>query len=308
MNSMKTPLVSVIIPVFNRAGLIVRTIESVLAQSITDMEVIIVDDASTDNTGAVVENIGDPRVKYFRLETNGGPSIARNTGVERAEGEYVAFLDSDDEWDTKKLELQLAAIRQQTVPHNVVCYTKVNVIEDTSSYLLPGREKNDDEPVGDFILCGGHGLILTSSIMLPHELAATHPFPVDQTVCEDWDLFLRLEDKGVKWVYVDQPLTTWHNEGRKDRLTLSQYDGSIWLDEHKSYLSKKAQNAFSITGIVLPLIRSRQRKLYSLKLLVTAFPGGDLPLTEFLRLAIKILIPPAPLKRMKTCITFGLKR
>lgn len=104
------PTVSVIIPTYNRADAIGRTIDSVLAQSIDDIEVLIVDDASADGTVDVVESYDDPRVTLVRHETNLGGSAARNTGIEAASGRYVAFLDSDDEWYPRKLERQVGLL------------------------------------------------------------------------------------------------------------------------------------------------------------------------------------------------------
>jgi glycosyltransferase involved in cell wall biosynthesis len=102
-----TPRVSVIIPAYNRAETITTAIRSVQAQSIGDWELLVVDDASTDNTVAVVESILDPRIRLLRQTTNGGPSVARQTGVDAASGEFVALLDSDDEWLPEKLAKQL---------------------------------------------------------------------------------------------------------------------------------------------------------------------------------------------------------
>ena len=304
MEAEEKPLVSVIIPTYNRGELISRTLESALAQSHQNIEVIVVDDASTDNTRTVIERFIDPRIKYFCLEKNSGPSTARNTGVELAQGQFVTFLDSDDEWNSQKIERQLAAIRQQADPGNVVCYTRALIVQDNSTYLLPTRGKYKDEPVGDFILCGSVGLIHTSSLMLALDLALANPFPVDQKIFEDWDLFLRLEERGVNWLYLDQPLITWNNQSREDRLTQSEHDGSLWLEEHKHYLSKNAQNAFSLKGIIRPLIQSRQRKLYSLKLLVYTFPGNDISVTQYLKLMLKIFLSPTIVKQLKAFAPF----
>jgi len=104
------PEISVIIPTYNRAELLKKAISSVLNQTFEDLELIIVDEASTDNTSEVVKDFmeGDNRIKYLRYKTNSGkPSIARNRGIAAAEGEYLAFLDSDDEWLPKKLEMQI---------------------------------------------------------------------------------------------------------------------------------------------------------------------------------------------------------
>ena len=108
------PTVSVVIPTYNRADLLPRAIDSVLDQTHDDLELVVVDDGSTDNTEAVVESYDDPRVRYVAHETNRGANVARNTGIEAADGEYVAFLDSDDEWRPRKLELQLDRVTDGT--------------------------------------------------------------------------------------------------------------------------------------------------------------------------------------------------
>lgn len=104
------PVVSVVIPTFNRAHLIARSLRSVLAQTFTAYEVLVVDDGSSDNTEAVVRSLDDARIRYFWQE-NGGTSAARNRGMREARGEFIAFLDSDDEWLPEKLELQVAHFR-----------------------------------------------------------------------------------------------------------------------------------------------------------------------------------------------------
>lgn len=105
------PLVSVIMPTHNRAHTLPRAIRSVLAQTWDDLELIIADDGSTDGTAALIANIADPRVKYFRHRTNRGAAAARNLGLAYARGDYIAFQDSDDEWLLDKLSMQIEALR-----------------------------------------------------------------------------------------------------------------------------------------------------------------------------------------------------
>jgi glycosyltransferase involved in cell wall biosynthesis len=291
MESEEQPLVSVIIPTFNRAELVRRAVLSVLDQSYENLEVVVVDDASTDSTGEMIQKIDDSRVKYLRLEINCGPAGARNAGVNLACGEFVTFLDSDDSWSAQKTAVQLAALQQQNNPGNVVSYTQATIVgSGVRRYLLPLRGKGEDEPVADYV-CGNEGLIQTSSLMLSRKLALANPFPRDQKNFEDWDLFLRLEAKGVSWLYLDQPLVTWNNDDRSDRLTLSPQDGSAWLDAHKCYMSKNARNAFALKAIVLPLIRQRKRKLYTFKVLMQVLLGSEVSFIRFMKLSIKIFIP-----------------
>ena len=102
-----SPKVSIIIPTYNRADVITRALNSVLAQTETNYEVIIVDDASTDETKQIIESYLDPRIRYLRHDKNKYAAAARNTGMEKATGQYIAFLDSDDEWVPTKLHAQL---------------------------------------------------------------------------------------------------------------------------------------------------------------------------------------------------------
>lgn len=115
--------VSVIIPTYNRAHVVHRSIESALSQTCKDLEVLIVDDGSTDETfDAVKPFFRFPQVRYLRHETNKGHQAARNTGIKNARGDYVAFLDSDDTWIPQKTELQLDAIRKKGADYVVLSW------------------------------------------------------------------------------------------------------------------------------------------------------------------------------------------
>jgi len=106
--------VSVVVPTYNRADVLSRAIDSVLAQTVTDVELIVVDDGSTDDTQDRLRSYDDPRLTVLRHPENRGGSAARNTGIEAATGEYVAFLDSDDTWRPRKLEVQLEALESRS--------------------------------------------------------------------------------------------------------------------------------------------------------------------------------------------------
>jgi len=110
----KNPLVSVIIPVYNREHHIQSSIYSVLNQTYKNLEVIVIDDASTDLTGNKVLEITDSRLKYFKNEKNLGPSFSRNRGIKLAAGSLIAFQDSDDEWYPNKLEIQVSLINKSS--------------------------------------------------------------------------------------------------------------------------------------------------------------------------------------------------
>jgi cellulose synthase/poly-beta-1,6-N-acetylglucosamine synthase-like glycosyltransferase len=107
---MSTPAVSVILPVYNRATTLQQCVATVLAQTFSDWELVAVDDASKDESCAVIEGFKDPRIRLVRHEQNKGPSGARNTGIQAARGKYIALLDSDDEWLPGKLAAQVALL------------------------------------------------------------------------------------------------------------------------------------------------------------------------------------------------------
>ena len=106
-------MISVIIPTHNREKTIKKSIDSVLCQTYNNIEIIVVDDKSTDNTEEVINSIKDNRIKYIKLDENKGACFARNKGIELAQGKYIAFQDSDDEWLPQKLEIQLRYLEEK---------------------------------------------------------------------------------------------------------------------------------------------------------------------------------------------------
>jgi glycosyltransferase involved in cell wall biosynthesis len=137
------PKVSVVIPVFNRPAAVRRAIDSVLAQTCQEFEVIVVDDGSTDDTPAAVLAVSDPRITLMRHAENRGGSAARNTGIRASNGSFVAFLDSDDEWLPTKLERQLESFERSGGALALVYTGTEHVNADgTFSRQIPRRHVN----------------------------------------------------------------------------------------------------------------------------------------------------------------------
>jgi glycosyltransferase involved in cell wall biosynthesis len=116
------PLVSVVIPTYNRASLIEETIRSVITQSYANLEIIIVDDGSTDETESLIQNLNSDQIKYFKIPHSGSFAVVRNFGILKASGNLIAFLDSDDLWEKEKVELQLKALAGSNCDF---CFTQV---------------------------------------------------------------------------------------------------------------------------------------------------------------------------------------
>ena len=133
-------MISVVIPSYNRALLVKRAAESVLAQSYKDLELIVVDDGSIDDTASIIKSLSDSRVRYV-YQKNSGACVARNNGIEHANGEYIAFHDSDDIWRVDKLECQLKYLEANQADvvfcrMNKVC--KGKVVGVVSDYFKEG--------------------------------------------------------------------------------------------------------------------------------------------------------------------------
>jgi len=132
------PLVSIITPSWNVEGLIEETIRSVQSQSFADWELLIADDCSTDTTPEIIAAIGerDPRVKLIRQAKNGGPAVARQAAIDRAQGRYLAFLDSDDLWLPAKLERQLAFAKENKAALSYTAFRRINETNTVTGRLI----------------------------------------------------------------------------------------------------------------------------------------------------------------------------
>lgn len=120
--------VSIITPLYNCSKYLERTIQSVLYQSYPDWELIMVDDCSSDNSLAIARRYSeqDMRINVLELARNSGPAVARNTAIEAAKGRYIAFLDSDDRWQSRKLETQVAFMQERSIAFSYASYEKIN--------------------------------------------------------------------------------------------------------------------------------------------------------------------------------------
>lgn len=301
---MSDALVSVIIPTHDRAHLLLRTLKTVRDQTYPNMEILVVDDASRDDTESVVGNVSDPRVRYIRRTENGGAAAARNTGVAEAHGKYVAFLDSDDEWMPEKLRRQVAVADQMINPEFVV-YSAVFVDTGNARFRLPARGKYVNEAVGDYVLANG-GLIHTSTLLLPAEIMRRMPFSTRYPKHEDWDLFLRLEQRGVNWIYLQNPMAVWNNDVRPGRLTQLHHENSLgWLRDHRTALSQRAQHAFLVTEVASRLIAAQQQQFYALRLVANAVWHRAIAPRKAAKMFLRVVISRRLRRRIRCIVRRG---
>jgi glycosyltransferase involved in cell wall biosynthesis len=202
------PKISVIIPTYNRAHLLPRAIKSVLAQSFKDFELIIVDDASTDNSHEIVKNFKekDKRIKYLKHNKNsGGPPKPKNTGIKISKGKYIAFLDSDDEWFSNKLEKQITLYKKNK--NNNVGLVGCGVI----SINERTKEKRKIEPPTQIEVKSPKILENTiahscSSVIIKKTIFENIGlFDENIKVLDDRDLYIRILEK-YKFLFTQEPL------------------------------------------------------------------------------------------------------
>jgi len=219
-----SPLVSVIIPTYNRAGTVRRAIRSVLSQDYQNFEVLVVDDGSTDETPSLFGgNVEDGRLKFIRLERNVGGAQARNAGLALARGEFIAFLDSDDEWFPSKLTKQLERFRELPEEYGLVY---------CGLLLAHSNRRPEREFVGNasgfFLeellvqnLIGSMSCVMVKKRCL-EQLGGLDPL---MKSCQDWDLYIRLM-KICRFHVVGEPLVR-YSINKEDQWRISNRTGSV---------------------------------------------------------------------------------
>ena len=206
--------ISVVIPTFNRISLVARAIDSVLKQSLNPYEIIVVDDGSDDGTSEMIQN----KYKSIKLiqQQNNGVSAARNNGIKHAKGDWIALLDSDDEWTEKKLENQVDRLIK--TPEYDFCHT--NEIWIRNGVRVNQRKKH--EKYGGYIFdkCLDICRISPSSVLFRKNILDHVGWFDDQLpVCEDYDLWLRITAE-YRILFIDEPLIIKYG-GHDDQLSHS---------------------------------------------------------------------------------------
>jgi glycosyltransferase involved in cell wall biosynthesis len=243
INRTSSGLVSVIIPCFNGARTIRRAVDSVRRQDYPEVEIIVVDDASTDETQEVIAALARPDLRVVRLPQNSGAAAARNAGIDVARGEFIAFLDADDEWLPEKLSVQIAVIAsrpEMSLIASQARFVTVDGVEEDSVYLnsVPARGAEA------WRVLLAYNYIATPTVVARRStLQAIGGFKPALIIGEDQDLWIRLSlvgevgfiDRSLTIVYeqpnslsrrtmlltleVMLPLVRHHYEAQKHRLT-----------------------------------------------------------------------------------------
>ncbi len=204
------PLVSAIMPTYNHAKFIGEAIQSVLNQTYKNFELLIIDNYSEDNTGKIVTSYKDDRIKYFKFRNNGIIAASRNHGIKHAQGEYIAFIDSDDLWLPEKLEKQVIFLNKHT--ECFLVYSK-SFLQQKNGENLYTRPKKKDLKEGKVFkeLFLSNNFILILTVLMKNNIEGTPYFfdeDRDLIAIEDYDLWLNIAKTEIIG-YINEPLTVY---------------------------------------------------------------------------------------------------
>ncbi|WP_130830749.1 glycosyltransferase family 2 protein [[Erwinia] mediterraneensis] len=256
---MKDIRFSIVIPAYNASESIVTTLDCVKAQTYRNFEVIIVDDKSAD--AAELEKVVnseryqelDITLVLSEVKLNGAG--ARNKGIELATGDYISFLDADDEWRADKLQLASEKIHQLEAAgkQRFVLYSQVNIYEDGSFLkVMPMQPPGKNETVAEYLF-GCYGFIQTSTIVLKREDALAIQFDTRYVRHQDYDFCIRADRMGYEFVMIAQPLANYHlitKFGSRHKGESVKYS-MFWLDTMKPHLT--ARDIYTYKAFKLPL-------------------------------------------------------
>lgn len=246
------PTVSVIIPTYNRGRTIVRAVRSAFNQTIGEIEVIVVDDASDDDTISILGELDNPQLNVVQHAENRGGSAARNTGIDAADGKYIAFLDSDDEWKPTKLEYQVDCIESRSTEWVAVYCgweqirdSRVSQLVDKFATRETGLEGSEN--ISRKLLLRETALGGASTLLVRRDVANNlDGFDEEFQRHQDWEFILRLLEKG-KLAYVDKSLVRKYDTG-KPSCKKAMKASERYREKFQTQISLLEQSGYDVHG------------------------------------------------------------
>ena len=232
--------ISVIIPTYNRENLIGKAITSALNQTYKNLEVLIIDDGSTDNTKEIIDKFSDKRVKYIKLKENLGSSNARNIGIKMATGKFISFQDSDDIFYPNKLEFQINNLINKK---SVLDFCKIKVIFNSSlQYIIPQEYQENNIIQGNIFseLIKNGNFISTQSILIKKNFITKYYFDINMPRLQDYELILRMIPK-VKISYTRRILVELHIQKDSIQNSKEKLKKAIYILLNKKFKFKSEQ-------------------------------------------------------------------
>ncbi len=290
-------LVSIVIPTRNRPLLVRRAVASAMAQTLLEIEVIVVIDGFDDKTQAELAKINDPRLRIVELSESQGGAGARNVGVTEAKGEWIAFLDDDDEWLPQKLERQLevAQCSQSNLP---IISCRLTARTPKGEFIYPRRFPKPDEPLSEYLLARnsfsfGEGLIQTSTIFTHRKLLEQVPFQSGLAKHQDWDWLLKVNTLAdVEIEFVPETLVIWYCwQERQSTSSTSNWQQSLaWIRDNQNLVTPRAYSGFIMTQVSPQAAREKQWQVFG-PLLQEAFARGQPQAIDLILYVLMWFIP-----------------
>lgn len=203
MSNISTPLVTVVIPTYNHARYLGRALQSVIDQTYTNWEVVVIDNHSMDDTDEVITSYADPRINYLKIHNHGVIATSRNAGIRAAKGEWIAFLDSDDLWYQEKLEIVINSIRDDFSID--VCSTNELQVDLTTGIKTPLNYGPYCSNFYQELLLNGNRLS-PSATLVKHEFLTKHSLLFRENnefvTAEDYDFWMQLARAGAEFKFI----------------------------------------------------------------------------------------------------------
>jgi glycosyltransferase involved in cell wall biosynthesis len=299
---MSTPEVSVVIPTLGRPELVTRAVRSALAQTVADIEVIVVVDGPDDATDTALAAIHDERLRVVALPERGGGSNARNAGARLARAPWTALLDDDDEWLPHKLAVQLDAAKGAHAPTPIIASRLINRTP-RADLVIPRRLPAPGEPVSEYLavrhgLFHGDGFIQTSTIMAPTELLRRVPFAVGLRRLQELDWTIRaVSHDDVELIVTPEALVVWNTDENRPRVSFdSPWEEMLeWLRRSRPLFTRRAYAAITMSVISSMAAPTRSGKAFR-TLLREAHQHGRPSALDYLAF-IQIWLIPQQLRR-----------
>ncbi len=232
--------VSVIVPTWNRADMIKKAVQSAINQTYPPLEILVCDDGSIDNTEKIINSLNDPRVIWVKGSHSGSPAITRNRGILKCKGEWIAFLDSDDEWLPKKLQKQIELAYK--LGCKAICSNAYRLLPERGIVGTLLTWNKEIIMLDDLLNCNQ---VICSSVMIHRSLfEKTNGFPEDTKVIEDYALWLRIAIMS-DFAFVNEPLVIYRDDAVNsirskvisDELLQRKYIFNDFLNWAKNYRS-----------------------------------------------------------------------
>jgi len=302
------PDVSVVIPTLARPALVTRAVRSALAQTLDNVEVVVVVDGPDPATGEALAGIADPRLRVVALPARGGAPNARNAGVAAARAPWTALLDDDDEWLPDKLAVQLDLAKNAAVPSPVVACRLLNRTP-RAELVMPRRLPVPGEPLSEYLtvrrgLFHGDGFIQTSTIMAPTELLRRVPFAPGLRRCQELDWTLRaLAHDDVDLVYAEAALVVWNTDEDRPRVSFDApwEEMLAWLRASRPLLTPRAYAALAMSVISSMAAPTRSARVFR-ELLTEARRHGRPGVLDYVTFAQTWLLPPGLRHRLRDLV------